>query len=43
MTGTNEVKDLQRLPNGGYRYPTVSKFPGLHVDFESEQGRGHPQ
>jgi len=37
MTGTDEVKDIQRLPDGRYTYTTVSKFLGLHMDFKCEQ------
>lgn len=35
--GTDEVKDIQRLPDGRYTYKAVSKFLGLHVDYEDEQ------
>lgn len=37
MTGTDEVKDIQRLPDGRYTYTNVSKFLGLSVDFKCEQ------
>lgn len=37
MTGTEEVKNIQRLPDGRYTYTNVSKFLGLHVDFACEQ------
>lgn len=37
MTGTDEVKDIQRLPDGRYTYTNVSKFLGLQVDFKCEQ------
>ncbi|HZC04855.1 MAG TPA: SRPBCC family protein [Ktedonobacterales bacterium] len=37
MTGTDEVKDIQRLPDGRYTYTAVSKFLGLHMDFKCEQ------
>lgn len=37
MTGTDEVKDLQRLPDGRYTYTLVSKFLGLHLDSKCEQ------
>lgn len=37
MTGTDAVKDIQRLPDGRYTYTTVSTFLGLHVDSKSEQ------
>lgn len=36
-TGTDEVKDVQRLPDGRYTYTSVSKFLGLHLDFECQQ------
>lgn len=37
MTGTDDVKDIQRLPDGRYTYTNVSKFLGLHVDSKCEQ------
>ncbi len=37
MTGVDEVKDIQRLPDGRYTYTLVSKFLGLHADFKCEQ------
>jgi uncharacterized membrane protein len=37
MTGTDEVKDIQRLPDGRYTYTTVSKFLGLHWEDKTEQ------
>ena len=37
MQGADEVKDVQRLPDGRYTYTEVSKFLGLHVDFKCEQ------
>ncbi len=37
MTGTDKVKDIQRLPDGRYTYTAVSKFLGIHIDFEDEQ------
>lgn len=37
MTGTDEVKDIQRLPDGRYTHTNVSKFLGLHMDFKNEQ------
>lgn len=37
MTGTDEVKDIKRLPDGRYTYTAVSKFLGMHVDFDDEQ------
>lgn len=37
MTGTDEVKDIQRLPDGRFTYTEVSKFLGLHMDFKCEQ------
>lgn len=36
MTGVNEVKDIQRLPDGRYTYKEVSKFLGVPVDFKCE-------
>ncbi len=35
-TTIHEVKDLQRLPNGGYAYTAVARGLGLHVDFKCE-------
>ena len=37
MTGTDEVKDLQRLPDGRYTYTEVGKFLGIHWDSKCEQ------
>ncbi len=37
MPGTDEVKDLQRLPDGRYTHTNVSKFLGLHMEFKNEQ------
>lgn len=37
MTGMDEVKDVQRLPDGRYSYTAVAKFLGLHIDFKCEQ------
>ncbi len=37
MVGTDEVKDIQRLPDGRYTYTNVGKFLGLHIDFKCEQ------
>ncbi len=37
MPGTDEVKDIQRLPDGRYTYTEVSKFLGLHLEFKEEQ------
>ncbi len=37
MPGTDEVKDIQRLPDGRYTHTNVSKFLGLHLDFKDEQ------
>ncbi|HEU5437699.1 MAG TPA: SRPBCC family protein [Ktedonobacterales bacterium] len=37
MTGTDEVKDIQRLPDGRYTYTEVDKFLGLHVVSKCEQ------
>ncbi len=37
MTGTYEVKDIQRLPDGRYTYTDVSKFLGMHADSKCEQ------
>lgn len=34
--GTDEVKDVQRLPNGGYRYTTVDKFVGVRSETVNE-------
>lgn len=35
--GTDEVKDIHRLPDGRYTYTAVTRFLGLHVDFTGEQ------
>lgn len=35
-TGLDEVKDVQRLPNGGYRYTEVYKFLGLRSEITNE-------
>lgn len=37
MPDTDEVKDVQRLPDGRYTYTGVSKFLGLHMDWKTEQ------
>ena len=37
MTDTDEVKDVQRLPDGRYTYTNVGKFLGLHLDSKCEQ------
>ena len=37
MPGTDEVKDLQRLPDGRYTYTDVSKFLGLRTESRCEQ------
>ncbi len=37
MTNVSEVKDIQRLPDGGYTYTATSKFMGLHGDSKVEQ------
>lgn len=37
FTGANEVKDIQRLPDGRYTYTTVSKFLGLPWEDKTEQ------
>jgi uncharacterized membrane protein len=37
FVGVAEVKDIQRLPNGGYTFTTVSKFLGLHTQGKTEQ------
>ncbi len=37
MPGTDEVKDIQRLPDGRRTYTNVSKLLGLHLDFKCEQ------
>lgn len=37
MPGANEVKDIQRLPDGRYTYTIVSKFLGLHIESKDEQ------
>lgn len=37
ITGTHEIKDIHRLPDGRYTYTSVSKILGLHVDFMCEQ------
>lgn len=36
MTGLDEVKDVVRLPNGGYRYTVVMKMIGFHNEMTSE-------
>jgi uncharacterized membrane protein len=36
MPGIDEVKDIQRLPDGHYTYTEVSKLLGLHLDWKSE-------
>lgn len=35
--GIDEVKDIQRLPDGRYTYTASGKFLGLHFDFKAEQ------
>lgn len=37
LPGADEVKDVQRLPDGRYKYTLVTKFLGLHIDIASEQ------
>ena len=37
MTGSSEVKDIQRLPDGRYTYTEVDKFLGLHMESKCEQ------
>ncbi len=37
MTGTDEVKDIQRLPDGRYTYTEVDKFLGVSMDSRCEQ------
>ena len=37
MPGVDEVKDIQRLPDGRYTYTEVNKFLGLHFDIKCEQ------
>ncbi len=37
FVGVEEVKDIQRLPTGGYTFTTVSKLLGLHVQGKTEQ------
>ncbi len=37
MPGIDDVKDIQRLPDGRFTYTLVAKFLGLHVDFKVEQ------
>lgn len=37
MTGSSEVKDIQRLPDGRYTYTEVDKFLGLHLESRCEQ------
>ena len=37
MQGTDEVKDIQRQPDGRYTYTLTGKFLGLHMDSKWEQ------
>lgn len=37
FVGVEQVKDIQRLPTGGYAFTTVSKLFGLHVEGKTEQ------
>ena len=37
MTGSSEVKDIQRLPDGRYTYTEVDKFLGVSMDSRCEQ------
>jgi uncharacterized membrane protein len=35
-TGLDHVSDVQRLPNGGYRFKSTEKIAGLHLDMDNE-------
>lgn len=37
VPGTDEMKDIRRLPDGRYTYTIVIKILGLHADVEAEQ------
>ena len=37
VPGTDAVKDIQRLPDGGYTYTSVSKLIGMPVEWKCEQ------
>jgi hypothetical protein len=36
MAGADQITDVQRLPNGGYKYTTLVKIAGLRIEITSE-------